>query len=159
MRQFRFALVLAFAALAAPSFAVQPDEVMKDPALEARARALSGELRCMVCQNQSIDDSDAPLARDIRILVRERIAAGDSNDAVRSYLVSRYGDFILLKPPFKLDTALLWLIAPLTLCAGLVAVIVARARAPAPAPALSADEEARLAALTADDGDRPSAIR
>ncbi len=88
---------------------------MKDPALEARARALSGELRCMVCQNQSIDDSDAPLARDIRLLIRQRIGEGETNDAVRTYLVSRYGDFILLKPPFKPETLLLWLSAPLTL--------------------------------------------
>ncbi len=88
-------------ALATPALAVQPDEVMKDPALEARARTLSAELRCMVCQNQSIDDSDAPLARDIRLLIRQRIAAGETNAAVRSYLVSRYGDFILLKPPFN----------------------------------------------------------
>ena len=104
--------LLSLLALSAPALAVQPDEVMKDPALEARARALSAELRCMVCQNQSIDDSDAPLARDIRLLIRQRIGKGESNDAVRSYLVSRYGDFILLKPPFKPETLLLWLSAP-----------------------------------------------
>ena len=92
--------------VAAPSaHAVQPDEMLSDPALEARARALSAELRCMVCQNQSIDDSDAPLARDIRLLIRERIAKGESNEAVRDFLVSRYGDFILLKPPFKAGDA------------------------------------------------------
>ena len=147
MRRLRLVLLLLFATLAAPSFAVQPDELMKDPALEARARALSAELRCMVCQNQSIDDSDAPLARDIRLLIRQRIAAGASNDAVRAYLVSRYGDFILLKPPFKLETLLLWLSAPLTLCAGLAAALLVRLRATAPAPALSAEEEAQLAAL------------
>ena len=79
---------------------------MKDPALEARARALSGELRCLVCQNKSIDNSEAPLARDIRLLIRQRIKQGESNDAVRAYLVSRYGDFILLKPPFKPETLL-----------------------------------------------------
>ena len=90
---------------AAPALAVQPDEVMKDPALEARARALSAELRCMVCQNQSIDDSDAPLAHDIRILIRQRIAKGESNDAVRAYLVSRYGDFILLKAAVRAGDA------------------------------------------------------
>jgi cytochrome c-type biogenesis protein CcmH len=131
---------------------VQPDEVMKDPALEARARTLSAELRCMVCQNQSIDDSDAPLARDIRLLIRERIAKGETNNAVRSYLVSRYGDFILLKPPFKLETLLLWLSAPLTLLAGLAAVWLARRRTPAATPPLSPDEEARLAALMKDYG-------
>jgi cytochrome c-type biogenesis protein CcmH len=146
------ALVALLFALGGPSFAVQPDELMKDPALEARARALSAELRCMVCQNQSIDDSDAPLARDIRILIRERIGRGESNDAVRSYLVSRYGDFILLKPPFKPETLLLWLSAPLTLAAGLTAVLLARRRAPAATEALSADEERRLAALTGDEG-------
>ena len=135
-----------------PALAVQPDEVMKDPALEARARALSAGLRCMVCQNQSIDDSDAPLARDIRLLIRHRIAEGESNDAVRSYLVSRYGDFILLKPPFKLDTLLLWLSAPLTLIAGLAAVLVARRRAPAATAPLTPEEEARLQAMTKGEG-------
>jgi cytochrome c-type biogenesis protein CcmH len=143
-------LALLLALGAGPSFAVQPDELMKDPALEARARALSAELRCMVCQNQSIDDSDAPLARDIRVLIRQRIGQGEGNDAVRSYLVSRYGDFILLKPPFKPETLLLWLIAPLTLSAGLAAVLLARRRAPG-APALSSDEEAQLAALISDE--------
>jgi len=149
-RMARFRLVLAFlvALLAAPAFAVQPDEVMKDPALEARARALSEGLRCMVCQNESIDDSEAPLARDIRILIRKRIAQGESNDQVRAYLVSRYGDFILLEPPFKPETWLLWLSAPLTLSAGLAAVLFARRRAPDTTPALSAEEEAELAALT-----------
>jgi cytochrome c-type biogenesis protein CcmH len=152
MRRLRLALALLFALLAAPSFAVEPDEVMKDPALEARARALSAELRCMVCQNQSIDDSEAPLARDIRVLIRQRIAEGESNAAVSAYLVSRYGDFILLKPPFKPETWLLWLIAPLTLCAGLAAVLLARRRAPPPTPPLSGEEEAQLAALTGKEG-------
>ena len=151
MRALTLALVAVFAVLAAPSLAVQPDEVMKDPALEARARALSAELRCMVCQNQSIDDSDAPLAHDIRVLIRQRIAAGEGNDAVRAYLVSRYGDFILLKPPLKPETLLLWLCAPLCLCAGLAAILVARRRAPSAPAALSLEEEARLAALTQDD--------
>ena len=144
-----FALLLA---LATPALAVQPDEVMKDPALEARARTLSAELRCMVCQNQSIDDSDAPLAHDIRVLIRQRIAAGETNAAVRSYLVSRYGDFILLKPPFKPETALLWLAPPLTLLAGAAAILFARRRAPAATEALTEEEEARLAALTKGEG-------
>ncbi|RBP00935.1 cytochrome c-type biogenesis protein CcmH [Roseiarcus fermentans] len=148
LRPIGLALLLA---LSAPALAVQPDEVMKDPALEARARALSAELRCMVCQNQSIDDSDAPLARDIRLLIRERIGAGGSNDAVRAYLVSRYGDFILLKPPVKPETLLLWLSAPLTLGAGLAAVWFARRRAPRAVEALTDEEEARLAALTEAD--------
>ncbi len=144
-------LVALLALLAGPAFAVQPDEVMKDPALEGRARTLSAELRCMVCQNQSIDDSDAPLARDIRLLIRQRIGEGESNDAVRTYLVSRYGDFILLKPPLKPETLLLWLSAPLTLAAGLAAVLVARRRQPAATAALTAEEEARLEALTKRD--------
>ena len=151
MRLVRVALPVMLALGAAPASAVQPDEVMKDPTLEARARALSEELRCLVCQNQSIDDSDAPLARDIRLLIRQRIAEGESNDAVRAYLVSRYGDFILLNPPFKPETWLLWLSAPLTLCAGLAAVLIARRPAPSATPALSAQEEAQLAALTRDE--------
>lgn len=107
----------AFAAMS-PAFAVQPDEVMKDPAKEARARELSRELRCMVCQNQSIDDSDAPLARDLRLLVRERIAAGDSNTQVIDFLVARYGEYVLLKPRFEGQTLLLWLLTPLALGGG-----------------------------------------
>ena len=122
---------------------------MKDPALETRARALSSELRCLVCQNESIDDSEAPLARDIRILIRERIGKGESNDSVRDYLVSRYGDFILLKPPFKPETLLLWLSPVLTLGLGVAAALYARRRAPSATPRLSEEEEARLAALTA----------
>src|SRR5271155_220477 len=151
MRIIHFALFVALALGSAPALAVQPDEVMKDPALEARARTLSEELRCLVCQNQSIDDSDAPLARDIRILIRQRVASGESNDAVRAYFVSRYGDFILLEPPFKPETMLLWLSPPLVLGAGLAAAIFARPRAPRSTPALSAEEEARLAALTGGD--------
>jgi cytochrome c-type biogenesis protein CcmH len=139
------------ASLAGPALAVQPDEVMKDPALETRARALSGELRCLVCQNESIDDSEAPLARDIRILIRERIGKGESNDSVRAYLVSRYGDFILLKPPFKPETLLLWLSPVLTLGLGVAAALYARRRAPSTTPGLSAEEEAQLAALTSGD--------
>ena len=145
------AMLVLLASLAGPTLAVQPDEVMKDPALETRARALSSELRCLVCQNQSIDDSDAPLARDIRVLIRERIGKGESNDAVRDYLVSRYGDFILLKPPFKPETLLLWLSPLLVLGLGVAAALYARGRAPRLTPALSAEEEARLAALTNGD--------
>ena len=102
-------VVLADARRFAARSAVQPDEILADPALEARARALSKELRCMVCQNQSIDDSDAPLARDLRVLVRERLKAGDSDGQVLDFLVARYGEFVLLKPRFSLHTALLWL--------------------------------------------------
>jgi cytochrome c-type biogenesis protein CcmH len=110
------ALILLLAA--APASAVQPDEILPDPALEARARELSKELRCMVCQNQSIDDSDAPLARDLRLLVRERLKAGDSDAQVLDFLVARYGEFVLLRPPFNWHTALLWLLGPLALLAG-----------------------------------------
>ena len=106
----------AFAASAA--YAVQPDEIMADPAKEARARDLSRELRCMVCQNQSIDDSEAPLARDLRLLVRERLRGGDSDQQVMEFLVARYGDFVLLKPPFNWHTALLWLGPPAALVGG-----------------------------------------
>jgi len=147
MKPQRLALFLAIS-LAAAAHAVQPDEVLPDPAAEARARALSGELRCMVCQNQSIDDSDAPLARDIRLLIRERIVKGDSNEAVQSFLVSRYGDFILLRPPFKLETLALWLSAPLALMLGALALVLAARRKQAAAPGLSAAEEARLTDLT-----------
>jgi cytochrome c-type biogenesis protein CcmH len=147
-------LIPLLALLASPALAVQPDEVMKDPALEARARALSGELRCLVCQNESIDDSEAPLARDIRILIRERIGKGESNDAVRDYLVSRYGDFILLKPPFKPETLLLWLSPVLVLGLGVGAALFAHRRAPSATPRLSEEEEARLEALTNSDASR-----
>ena len=109
-------LVAAFAASSA--YAVQPDEIMSDPAMETRARDLSRELRCMVCQNQSIDDSEAPLARDLRLLVRERIAAGDSDAQVIDYLVARYGEFVLLKPRLRPHTLLLWLLPPLALAGG-----------------------------------------
>src|SRR5919108_5834739 len=101
-----------------PARAVLPDEVMSDPAKEARARGLSRELRCMVCQNQSIDDSEAPLARDLRLLVREHIAAGDSDAQVIDFLVARYGEFVLLKPRFNPHTLVLWLVPPLALLGG-----------------------------------------
>ena len=146
----RLLLLFGLMIAAIPAYAVQPDEMLRDPALESRARALSAELRCMVCQNQSIDDSDAPLARDIRLLIRERLVKGESNDTVRGFLVSRYGDFILLKPPFKIETLLLWLGAPLALALGASAMWrAARRRQSAPAP-LSEAEEARLAGIVAD---------
>lgn len=137
-------LLLAIAAL--PALAVTPDELLPDPALEARARTLSAELRCMVCQNQSIDDSDASLAKDIRVLIRERIAKGETNAQIRDFLVSRYGDFILLNPPFRTGTLLLWLGAPLALALGALALARGGARPGATAP-LSPDEERRLGEL------------
>jgi cytochrome c-type biogenesis protein CcmH len=104
----RYAFIALFVALLAsgPSQAVQPDEILKDPVLESRARNLSRELRCMVCQNQSIDDSDAPLARDLRLLVRERLTQGDTDQQVLDFLVSRYGNFVLLRPPLDLDSSM-----------------------------------------------------
>jgi cytochrome c-type biogenesis protein CcmH len=141
-------LALLALVVAAPAFAVQPSEQLKDPALEARARALSSELRCLVCQNESIDESDADLAKDIRRLIRERITQGQSNADIRGFLVSRYGDFILLKPPFKLSTALLWFSAPLTFLLGAAAIWAATRRRPAPVAALTAEEERRLAELS-----------
>jgi cytochrome c-type biogenesis protein CcmH len=135
--------------------AVQPDEIMSDPVKETRARDLSRELRCMVCQNQSIDDSEAPLARDLRLLVRERIAAGDSDSQVIDFLVARYGEFVLLRPRFEPQTLLLWLIPPLVLVGGGLALWMQSRRRPkageAASPALTADEEARLRQLMAQD--------
>src|SRR5688572_32380925 len=125
-------LLLALACFAsAPALAVQPDEILSDQALETRARTLSRELRCMVCQNQSIDDSDAPLARDLRLLVRERLKAGDSDGQVLDFLTARYGQFVLLKPRFGWDTALLWLAPAAVLllgCAALVSLLRRRRR-------------------------------
>jgi cytochrome c-type biogenesis protein CcmH len=150
--------VLLLAAFAAPAaHAVQPDEIMADPAKEARARDLSRELRCMVCQNQSIDDSDAPLARDLRLLVRERIASGDSDAQVIDFLVARYGEFVLLKPRLKPHTLLLWLLPPLALAGGGFALwAYARRRSGTSATdesqfKLTADEEARVEALISDE--------
>jgi cytochrome c-type biogenesis protein CcmH len=126
--------------------------MMADPALEARAREISRELRCLVCQNQSIDDSDAELARDLRVLVRERLSAGDSNRQVLDYVVSRYGDFVLLKPPFKATTWILWLTpAVFGVLGAAMTVLFLRRRAVGTAPpALSEDEERRLAELIGD---------
>jgi cytochrome c-type biogenesis protein CcmH len=145
----KFALVWFVLSAMQPAIAVQPDEILKDPALETRARGLSRELRCMVCQNQSIDDSDAPLARDLRVLVRERLTAGDSDSEVIDFLVARYGEFVLLNPRFAWHNAVLWITPVAALIAGAVAMFVAirrrrRAASTAAAP-LTADEERRLA--------------
>ncbi|AMA57266.1 cytochrome c-type biogenesis protein [Bradyrhizobium sp. CCGE-LA001] len=151
------AAFVALLLLASPAaLAVQPDEIMSDPVKEGRARELSRELRCMVCQNQSIDDSDAPLARDLRLLVRERIAAGDSNSQVLDFLVARYGEFVLLKPRFERQNLLLWLLGPVLLIGGGLALWLqirrrARSGADVPAPPLSPEEKARLASLISDD--------
>ena len=148
------ALLFATMIVASPAIAVQPDEVMADAKQESRARNLSRELRCMVCQNQSIDDSDAPLARDLRLLVRERIAAGYTDDQVMDFLVARYGEFVLLKPRVQSRTLLLWLVPPLVLAGGGLALwLHNRRRSQRVAEEgnasfhLTADEEARLEKL------------
>src|SRR5713226_10212044 len=150
MRLFLVTLVWLAASIGS-ALAVQPDEILPDPKLEGRARALSHELRCMVCQNQSIDDSDAPLARDLRILVRERLKAGDTDQQVIDFLVARYGDFVLLKPRFTSHTALLWLMPAAVFVIGALALVLvsrryrSRTALAGNAPAkLTAAEEARL---------------
>ena len=151
IRAFLFAITMIAGSPAAD--AVQPDEIMSDPARELRARELSRELRCMVCQNQSIDDSDAPLARDLRLLVRERIATGDSDAQVIDFLVARYGEFVLLKPRLKPHTLLLWLLPPLALAGGGLALWAYSRRRSGSAATdeslfkLTAEEEARVEAL------------
>jgi cytochrome c-type biogenesis protein CcmH len=139
--------------LALPAFAVNPDEMLSDPALEARARTISEGLRCLVCQNESIDDSDADLAHEIRVLVRQRLTAGDTDDQVRQYLVARYGEFVLLKPVFAWHTLILWVAAPGILVIGGVVLLVAgrRRRAlAAPAGELSPEEQRVLDELRGD---------
>ena len=134
--------------LSGAALAVSPDELLDDPVLEQRARDISAGLRCLVCQNQSIDDSDADLAKDLRVLVRERLVAGDSDEAVRQYLVDRYGEYVLLNPRLNEHTLLLWIAAPLLLGVGLIVlVIVGRRPAPVPQTELSAEERAALDAL------------
>ena len=142
----RLLLLLSLLLTAVPAMAVNPDEMLADPKLEARARALSAELRCMVCQNQSIDDSNAELARDLRLLVRQRITDGDSDGQVLDYIVSRYGEFVLLKPRFTAKTALLWG-APIVLIAagGIVLIAFVRRRTGKPTGSrLTPEEQARL---------------
>src|SRR5262247_1443027 len=158
MRRFAAITLLLATITLSSSLAVQPDEMLKDPNLEARARELSKELRCMVCQNQSIDDSDAPLARDLRLLVRERISAGDTDSQVIDFLVARYGEFVLLKPRFNPHTVLLWLLPPLALMGGGIALwVYSRRRERAGGISqesglkLTPDEMARLERLLASD--------
>jgi cytochrome c-type biogenesis protein CcmH len=162
MRAFRgiapISLLAAFALLllrSGPLLAVEAKEMLANPALEARARNLSKELRCMVCQNQSIDDSEAPLAHDLRVLVRERLTAGDTDSQVLNFLVARYGEFVLLRPPLAWHTAALWGLPPAALLIGVAAmIIVARRRrrhvSAAAAANLTADEERRLSDLLRD---------
>jgi len=120
--------LLMVVSLAAPALAVRPDEILDDPVLETRARAISAGLRCLVCQNQSIDDSEADLARDLRLIVRERLVAGDTDDEVRAYLVARYGEYVLLNPVMGPHTILLWIAGPAVLIGGVVVVLVGAAR-------------------------------
>ena len=149
------AAALAISLLApSASWAVQPDEMLTNPVLEARARALSKNLRCMVCQNELIDDSEAPLAHDLRVLVRERIKAGDSDQQVLDFLVARYGEFVLLKPPLSWHTVALWGLPPAALLIGALVIIAdlrrRRVGQPAEEANLSAAEEARLAKILRD---------
>jgi len=148
-------------ALAGPARAIDPAEILPDKALEKRARDISSELRCLVCQNQSIDDSDAPLAHDLRVLVRDRLKAGDSDAQVRDFVVERYGNFVLLRPPVNAETFLLWFGPALILACGVLGLAaMVRRRVPAmPDAALSQEEEARLAALIGKDEAAGSAKR
>ena len=141
-----------FVAVAVPAaWAVEPSERLGDPVLEARARAISQELRCLVCQNESIDESNAPLAHDLRLLVRKRLVAGDTDRQVLNYIVARYGVFVLLDPPFEPLTWVLWLGPPaLVVGAGAVLLLRARRRNPDGAPALTPEESARAATLLSD---------
>jgi cytochrome c-type biogenesis protein CcmH len=154
----RLAWIALFLALIAPTaaFAVNPDEMLKDPALEARARQLSEGLRCLVCQNQSIDDSNAPLAHDLRVLVRERLTAGDSDSQVINFLVARYGEFVLLKPRFELHNLLLWGLPPVVLVIGMIALFVTARRRQTvnlQTPTLSVSEQQRVATLVEPKAD------
>ncbi len=144
MKRLIFILML----LASPALAVQPDEILKDPVLESRARGISKELRCVVCRNENIDSSNADVARDLRLLVRERLTAGDDDKQVVDFVVARYGEYVLLKPPFSLSNLGLWAIGPLALILGLILALVFIRRRPKQQPDdLSADEQARLEAL------------
>lgn len=153
-------VLAALVALSAPALAVDPDEVLDDPILEQRAREVSKDLRCVVCQNQSIDDSDSGIAKKMRLLVRDRISQGDSNQEVKDYLVSRYGDFVLLKPPVKAKTLILWFGPAVMVVLGLIGIIFyyrRRAREKpenAGAKPLSAQEKARLEALLKEEGNQ-----
>lgn len=162
-RSLRSTLILAWLLLAIvilapsrPAIAVEPNEMLADPALEARAREISRDLRCVVCQNESIDESDADLAHDLRVLVRERLAAGDSDEKVVQFVVDRYGDFVLLRPPVKPATYLLWASPAILLliAAGIIAIYLRRhRRSGTTVPPLTAEEQARVDALLKADVD------
>lgn len=158
MKRLLLAMLLAAATFVSPAVAVQPDEVLDDPVLEERARDISSGLRCLVCRNESIDESNADLARDLRLLVRERLVAGDTDDETVAYIVARYGEYVLLRPTFNGSTIALWLAGPLLLLAGIgLSLTYVRGRATAAAPTevtLDADEQARLDAILAEE-DRP----
>ncbi len=161
MRAYVLAIMLLLAGLT-PAGAVLPDEILDDPVLEARARELSQEIRCLVCQNENIDSSNADLARDLRILVRERLVAGDSDDDVKAFLVARYGDFVLFNPPVKPETYLLWFGPALIVLlgvGGVIAYFVRRRRNNEAAPVpLSTDERQRLERILAE-GETPESAR
>ena len=146
-----FIVCFLLIAAASPAHAVRPDEMLADPVLEARAREVSRELRCLVCRNQSIDDSDADLAHDLRVLVRERLKSGDSNEQTIGFVRARYGDFVLLRPPFAIGTALLWGGPLLVLLLGAFAVARLYRRRETPTPPLSAEERQRLSAVLAEE--------
>jgi cytochrome c-type biogenesis protein CcmH len=150
MRYWLAPLLSVLILAAVPALAVQPDEVLKDPALEVRARDISSGLRCLVCQNQSIDDSDAPLAKDLRVLVRERLKAGDADAEVRDFIVQRYGEFVLLRPVFGAHTLILWLTPLLVLGLGALGLYGATRRRPAPPAQLDAAEREALDRLLGD---------
>ncbi len=149
--------VLSLILFVTPALAIQPDEILKDTVLEERARVISKELRCLVCQNQSIDDSDAPLARDLRVLVRERLQAGESNEEVMNFVVDRYGDFVLLRPPVKASTLVLWLSPVAALIVGIFLLFTwfrkQKQFVPVQAKPLSDEEKKKLqAAFKRDEG-------
>lgn len=149
-RIFHCAIFALLVLVSSPLHAVEPREVLADTALETRARNLSKELRCMVCQNQSIDESEAPLARDLRLLVRERLTKGDTNQQVLDFLVARYGEFVLLKPPLESRTFILWALPPVALLAGAIGLFFAARRrrtAELEAATLSIEEQRRLSTL------------
>jgi cytochrome c-type biogenesis protein CcmH len=151
---------IAILGFSSASFAVRPDEMLRDPVLEARAEAISRDIRCVVCQGQNIEDSDADIAHELRVIVREQVKAGATDEQAQEYLVARYGDFVLLKPPFKTKTALIWTGPFLLLLGGGIGIhLYYRRVARAQAAPLTAAEQARLASLLRSNDDRPNPDR